>query len=111
MGYRTNKPTVHVICSASSSNSLSPCRQTSPPLLNSSMDDACGPCSSLMVSPSLDNLRTPSSDSSAESALSNALQLSQSFHSFNSRGYSQPLLNALDSCTILYHAAKSSTDA
>ena len=106
----TNDPRNLPIESASSSNSLSRCRETSPPLLNSSMDDACGRCSSVLVRPSLDNLPTPSPDSSDESALSNALQLSRSFQSFNSRGSSRPLINALDSCTILYHAAKSSTD-
>jgi hypothetical protein len=71
------------------------------------MDKACG---SVLVSPSLDNLPTPISDSSAEAALSTALQLSQSLHSFHPRASSLPLNNALDSCTILYYAAKSSPD-
>src|ERR1700738_4553724 len=57
-------------CAPSSSNSLSTWQQTSPPPpLNSSMDESCGRCSSVLVSSSLDNLPTPSSESSCESTL------------------------------------------
>lgn len=75
------------------------------------MDDPCPRCNgSILLSSSLHSLPTPSCDSPVESALSDALQLTRCIHSAHPHDSSLPLATALETCTNLYYAAKSTND-